>query len=150
MQIKERDHHVTNLEEKLFSVEQQHREIHTCIQELQGNIHVYVCTQPILPNDGAMAHQSPIVILPDGESLTIQDKHVGEAHLFKFDKVFAPLTCQDIVFDEVSDFVQSAFDGYDVCLFSYGQIGSGKMHNAGKLEWCHAQNHSLGHGANSL
>jgi len=32
------------------------------------------------------------------------------------------------VFDEVSDLVQSALDGYKVCLFSYGQTGAGKTH----------------------
>ena len=35
---------------------------------------------------------------------------------------------QDNVFDEVSEFVQSALDGFHVCLFSYGQTGSGKTH----------------------
>jgi kinesin family protein C1 len=110
-QIKERDRCVTNLEEKLFSGEQQRRALHNRIQELRGNIRVYVRTRPILPNDGAAARQSSIDILPDGESLTIQGKHVGEAHDFKFDKVFAPSTGQDIVFEEVSEFVQSALDG---------------------------------------
>jgi kinesin family protein C1 len=33
-----------------------------------------------------------------------------------------------MVFEEVSEFVQSALDGYHVCLFSYGQTGSGKTH----------------------
>jgi hypothetical protein len=32
------------------------------------------------------------------------------------------------VFEEVSDLVQSALDGYKVCLFSYGQTGAGKTH----------------------
>ncbi len=32
------------------------------------------------------------------------------------------------VFDEVSEVVQSALDGYKVCLFSYGQTGAGKTH----------------------
>jgi hypothetical protein len=32
------------------------------------------------------------------------------------------------VFGEVSEFVQSALDGYSVCLLSYGQTGSGKTH----------------------
>ncbi len=89
---------------------------------------MYVRIRPFLPNDGAVARQSSIDILPDGESLRIQGKHVGEAHAFKFDKVFAPSTGQDTVFDEVSEFVQSALDGYHVCLFSYGQTGSGKTH----------------------
>ena len=32
------------------------------------------------------------------------------------------------MFQEVSEFVQSALDGYSVCLMSYGQTGSGKTH----------------------
>ena len=32
------------------------------------------------------------------------------------------------MFEEVSEFVQSALDGYNVTLFSYGQTGSGKTH----------------------
>jgi len=32
------------------------------------------------------------------------------------------------VFEEVSDLVQSALDGFKVCLFSYGQTGAGKTH----------------------
>lgn len=32
------------------------------------------------------------------------------------------------IFAEVSDLVQSALDGYKVCLFSYGQTGAGKTH----------------------
>ena len=34
-----------------------------------------------------------------------------------------------MVFEEVSEFVPSAFDGYDGCLFSYGQTWSGKTHS---------------------
>jgi kinesin family member C1 len=30
------------------------------------------------------------------------------------------------VFEGVSELVQSALDGYHVCLFSYGQTGAGK------------------------
>lgn len=32
------------------------------------------------------------------------------------------------VFDSVSELVQSALDGYHVCLFSYGQTGAGKTY----------------------
>jgi len=49
---------------------------------------------------------------------------------FSFDRVFAPSCAQEAIFQEVSEFVQSALDGYNVCLFSYGQTGSGE----GRLE----------------
>ncbi|KAL7553481.1 hypothetical protein ACHAWF_016758 [Thalassiosira exigua] len=125
--IEERDRRIAELEERLLSGEQLRRALHNRIQELRGNIRVYVRTRPFLPNDGG-GSQSSINILPDGESLRIQGRHAGDRHAFKFDKVFAPSTGQDAVFDEVSEFVQSALDGYHVCLFSYGQTGSGKTH----------------------
>lgn len=50
----------------------------------------------------------------------------GQRHRFSFDRVFAPSSGQETIFEEVSEFVQSALDGYNVCLLSYGQTGSGK------------------------
>ena len=50
------------------------------------------------------------------------------SHSFKYDRSFHPSHGQETVFEEVSEFVQSALDGYNVCLFSYGQTGSGKTH----------------------
>ena len=42
--------------------------------------------------------------------------------------MFAPSAGQETIFQAVSEFVQSALDGYNVCLFSYGQTGSVKTH----------------------
>ena len=108
--IKEHDHRIVELKEKLLRGDQVCRALHNRIQELQGNIRVYIRTRPFLPTDGAAIQNSSIDILPDGESLTILGKQVGEIHAFKFDKVFAPLTGQAMVFVEVSEFVQSALD----------------------------------------
>lgn len=47
----------------------------------------------------------------------------SQKHRFKFDRVFGQAAGQDAVFEEVSYFVQSALDGYNVTLFSYGQTG---------------------------
>lgn len=125
--IEERDKRIADLENELLKGEQIRRAMHNAIQELRGNIRVYVRTRPFLPGD-KQTDDSPIDVTPDGESLTIVDRRSGNPLDFKFDKVFPPSAGQGFVFDEVSDFVQSALDGYHVCLFSYGQTGSGKTH----------------------
>jgi len=125
--IEERERRIGELESQLLEGEKVRREMHNRIQELRGNIRVYVRTRPFLPGDGDQ-QESSIDACPDGESLSILDHRGGRDHQFNFDKVFPPSSGQDAVFDEVSDFVQSALDGYHVCLFSYGQTGSGKTH----------------------
>lgn len=125
--IEERDRKIAEFENERLAWEAQRRQMHNRIQELRGNIRVFVRTRPFLPNDGNET-SSAIDVSPDGESLSILDARTNSPYDFKFDKVFAASSGQDHVFDEVSDFVQSAIDGYQVCLFSYGQTGSGKTH----------------------
>jgi kinesin family protein C1 len=125
--LEERDRRIAEMEVQLLSGEALRRQMHNRIQELRGNIRVFVRTRPFLPNDGAST-ASAIDVLPDGEALSILDTRSPTPYEFKFDKVFPPSSGQDTVFQEVADFVQSALDGYHVCLFSYGQTGSGKTH----------------------
>lgn len=125
--IEERDRRIAEFDKERLSWEAMRRQMHNRIQELRGNIRVFVRTRPFLPNDGGES-ESAIDVSLDGESLSIFDARTAAPHAFKFDKVFPPSAGQDHVFQEVADFVQSALDGYHVCLFSYGQTGSGKTH----------------------
>lgn len=45
--------------------------------------------------------------------------------VFDFDRVFGPESKQEDVFEDVSQLVISALDGYNVCMFAYGQTGYG-------------------------
>lgn len=47
-------------------------------------------------------------------------------HDFSFDQVFPPNSEQQDIFELVSPLVQSALDGYNVCIFAYGQTGKCK------------------------
>jgi len=47
---------------------------------------------------------------------------------FEFDRVFAGEAAQDAVFADVKALVLSCVDGFNVCIFAYGQSGSGKTY----------------------
>jgi kinesin family protein C1 len=125
---------ISELESELIKRDIQRRKLHNLVQELRGNVRVFARVRPYLPSDGDISSlESPINTRSDSSGLKITRLLKGpddrpESHGFTFDKVFNPSTSQENVFDEVSEFVQSALDGYNVCLFSYGQTGSGKTH----------------------
>ena len=47
----------------------------------------------------------------------------GQEHAFTFNHVFGPSVNQQQVFGEISELVQSSLDGFNVCIFAYGQTG---------------------------
>jgi kinesin family protein C1 len=104
--------------------------MHTLIQELRGNVRVFARIRPYLPNDGKQNDDNDtpdIVSLVDDRTVTVLNPKDTrqQSHRFSFDRVFSPSDGQEAVFEEVSEFVHSALDGYNVCIFSYGQTGSG-------------------------
>lgn len=132
---------IGSLEAALAAAEARRREIHNQLVELKGNVCcVYVPTflSPYLPTILSVCMQirvfcrvrpspkSAVTCMPDGSSIRVSAE--GKEHLFSYDRVFKPTDTQARIFDEVSDLVQSALDGFQVCLFSYGQTGAGKTH----------------------
>ncbi|KAL1415412.1 hypothetical protein MTO96_029342 [Rhipicephalus appendiculatus] len=118
-------------EEQINASEQDRRKLHNTLQELKGNIRVFCRLRPLLPSEAAP--QRPFLLLPDEQTVEVvrtdPETQRQKAELsFRFDRVFPSVASQDEVFAEVSQLVQSALDGYHVCIFAYGQTGAGKTH----------------------
>ncbi|KAJ8428672.1 hypothetical protein Cgig2_006346 [Carnegiea gigantea] len=101
---------LADAEQRLIEGEKLRKKLHNAILELKGNIRVFCRVRPLLPDEGS-----------NGDSKS-KDKNTP----YMFDKVFMPDASQEDVFLEVSQLVQSALDGYKVCIFAYGRTGSGK------------------------
>ncbi|KAL0032084.1 hypothetical protein WJX77_004214 [Trebouxia sp. C0004] len=101
------------------------RRLHNVVQELRGNIRVYVRVKPLSAEEVAVGHTS-VLKCQDGHRL--QCTALGSVKAFDFDRVFGPEVQQAGVFEDVSQLVTSALDGYNVCIFAYGQTGAGKTH----------------------
>lgn len=120
-------HRVGALESAIAESETRRRSLHNSLVELKGNIRVFCRVRPPMHQNGQHTGGSAIACLPDGVAVRVEENN-GREHEFRFDKVFRPDSSQAAVYTEVSDLVQSALDGYKVCLFSYGQTGAGKTH----------------------
>lgn len=92
----------------------------------KGSIKVFCRTRPLFENEGQSVVEFPdeytVRINTSDESLTNPKKD------FEFDRVYGPHVGQTEVFGDVQPFVQSALDGFNVTVLSYGQTYSGKTY----------------------
>lgn len=136
--------HETNtfLRSALERSENVRRKLHEESMSLRGNMRVYCRLRPSLNTktnmdgmetfditDGQaggsckrLRVQAPEELSTDG--CTTKTKSWN----FEFDRVFHSKAAQTDVYAEVQGLVQSALDGYNVCVFAYGQTSSGKTH----------------------
>jgi len=109
-------HGLTEVE--LREAELLRRRIHNLIEDQKGQLRVFCRVRPISEKERSSCEEKAIDIV-DNMTIRVPDG------TFSFDGVFEPGT-QDEVFDECRDLVQSAMDGHNVTIFTFGQTGAGK------------------------
>ncbi|KAJ3682146.1 hypothetical protein LUZ60_014719 [Juncus effusus] len=96
------------------------------VQETKGNIRVFCRCRPLNKSEISSGYKSTADF--DGT----RDGEIGilngptSKKTFRFDRVFSPKDDQGDVYAEASPLVTSVLDGYNVCIFAYGQTGTGK------------------------
>ena len=94
-----------------------------------GKIRVYVRVRPFSKSEQAKNCEESVV--KDGK-MTVLVKGIGgpdAKKYYDFDQVFGGMdgNTQADVFKDTKHLVMSVVDGYNVCIFAYGQTGAGKV-----------------------
>ncbi|XP_030439604.1 kinesin-like protein KIN-14Q isoform X4 [Syzygium oleosum] len=113
---------------KLVEGSKQRKELYNKVLELKGNIRVFCRCRPLNVEeiDAGASVAVDFESSNEGE-LTIKSNGAFRRN-FKFDAVFGPQADQADVFEDTAPFATSVLDGYNVCIFAYGQTGTGKTY----------------------
>ncbi|NWS60673.1 KIFC3 protein, partial [Chunga burmeisteri] len=122
--------HTTNQEllRKYRRELQLRKKCHNELVRLKGNIRVFGRVRPITKEDGKGPEAANVVTFDADNDAVLHLLHKGKHVSFELDKVFPPQVSQEEVFQEVEALVTSCIDGYNVCIFAYGQTGAGKTY----------------------
>eukprot|EP00595_Chromulina_sp_UTEXLB2642_P000751 CAMPEP_0196763324 /NCGR_PEP_ID=MMETSP1095-20130614/3848_1 /TAXON_ID=96789 ORGANISM="Chromulina nebulosa, Strain UTEXLB2642" /NCGR_SAMPLE_ID=MMETSP1095 /ASSEMBLY_ACC=CAM_ASM_000446 /LENGTH=433 /DNA_ID=CAMNT_0042116253 /DNA_START=661 /DNA_END=1962 /DNA_ORIENTATION=+ len=104
------------------------KRLHNEMEDLKGKIRVYVRIRPLSKSELDKACQESV--FKDGK-LSVVVKGIGgpnEKKVYDFDSVFAGSegNTQSDIFRDTKHLIMSVIDGYNVCIFAYGQTGAGK------------------------
>ncbi|KAL6999776.1 hypothetical protein U1Q18_000932 [Sarracenia purpurea var. burkii] len=115
-----------DLKLKFIDGVKERKELYNKILELKGNIRVFCRCRPLNTEEITAGASMAIDFeaAKDGE-LTIKSNGAPKK-TFKFDAIFGPQSNQVDVFEDTAPFATSVLDGYNVCIFAYGQTGTGK------------------------
>ena len=98
------------------------RRLYNKLQELKGNIRVVCRVRPCVSSASCLSIRDNILsIFPENRLGTPRKD-------WEFDSVLSETSSQEDTFECIKPFIQSSVDGYNVCIFAYGQTGAGKTY----------------------
>lgn len=123
---KECEHKYEALKKKYTQECSERKRLYNEIIELKGNIRVFCRCRPLSSEEISKGLTSVVEFDPSQDSELQVICYDNTKKHFKFDHVFSPKDNQEVVFAETLPIVKSVLDGYNVCIFAYGQTGTGK------------------------
>ncbi|GAB2277497.1 Kinesin-like protein KIN-14S [Dionaea muscipula] len=114
------------LKKRLLEECAERKRLYNEVIELKGNIRVFCRCRPLNQDEISSGSTSVAEFDPSQENELHIVSSDSSKKQFKFDHVFGPQATQEAVFAQTSPIVTSVLDGYNVCIFAYGQTGTGK------------------------
>lgn len=120
--------HNAQLHQDLLREQTQRKKLHNEIEDMKGKIRVYVRVRPFSKSE--IAKNCTESVIKDGKQ-SVMVKGIGAPDakkFYDFDSVFGGdnQNTQEDVFKDTKHLMMSVLDGYNVCIFAYGQTGAGK------------------------
>ena len=107
------------------------KKLHNDLMELRGNIRVYARVRPVVKMEDK-AGGEVVAEFPDKDTIAmVNSKRMKKA--WSFDHVFKPEHTNSDVFEQCKDLLTSVVDGYNVCIFAYGQVSGAASRRLGTL-----------------
>lgn len=113
------------LKKKYLEESTERKRLYNEVIELKGNIRVFCRCRPLRTEE--IANSSSVFEFDPSQETELQIMCSDSSKKkFNFDHVFGPQDNQEAVFAQTSPIVTSVLDGFNVCIFAYGQTGTGK------------------------
>jgi len=122
---KEADERAVEFEKQWVNESKLRKDLHNQLEEMVGNLRVYCRVRPAkgVEKEAPLAVEvkgSDTVVVRDHESDRKDDKKFSFTQVYSFD------SRQEDVFRDCESLMTSVLDGFNVCIFAYGQSGTGK------------------------
>ncbi|XP_024533955.1 kinesin-like protein KIN-14E [Selaginella moellendorffii] len=114
------------LKKRLLDESQERKFLYNKLIEMKGNVRVFCRCRPLNASEASASSVSVVEFDSARENELVIRAGTNPKKLYKFDRVFTPEDDQPEVFADTSPVVVSVLDGYNVCIFAYGQTGTGK------------------------
>ena len=108
---------------KVKKEQEQRKQLYNEVEDLKGKIRVFARIRPLNSKERKQGDAEAVKVTDPCSLQVVDDKKTTS---FQFDSVLGTKSAQSIVFADTKRLIQSAIDGYNVCIFAYGQTGAGK------------------------
>lgn len=127
--VRDADVEMKKLLDKYRKEMSERKRLHNLVQELKGNIRVFLRCRPPTPKELEQhGGDCSCITFPEPQKVSVYNMEKAREKVWEFDEVFGFNASQAEVFREVSSLVTSTMDGYNVCIFAYGQTVSLVLH----------------------